>query len=65
MCFVDLENAIYRVLSKVLEWTMSKERIPAVLVRSVMSLYEAAKTRVRVGMHQGLVMSPFLFGVWW
>ena len=39
------------------------------LVRSVMSLYEGAKTRVRVdsefevkvGIHQGLVLSPFLF----
>ena len=46
-----------------------------VLVRSVMSLYEGAKTRVRVdselseelevkvGMHQGSVLSPFLFVV--
>ena len=49
--------------------------IPEVLVRSVMSLYEGAKTRarvdselseelvVKVGMHQGSVLSPFLFAV--
>ena len=45
------------------------------LVRSEMSLYEGAKTRVRInselpeefkvkmGMHQGSVVSPFLFAV--
>ena len=50
-------------------------RITEDLVRSVMSLYEGAKTRVRedsalseefevnVGMHQGSVLSPFLFAV--
>ena len=51
---------------------MRKKGIPEVLVRSVMSMYEGAKTRVRVdyelseefevkvGMHQGSVLSPFL-----
>ena len=49
--------------------------MPEVLVRSVMSLYEGAKTRVRVdselsevfevkvGMHQGSVLFPFPFAV--
>ena len=53
-------------------WARRKRRIPKVLVRSVMSLYKVAKTRVRVdselseefeakvGMHQGSVLSPFL-----
>ena len=62
MCFVDIENAFDRL---------------EVLVRSVMSLYEGAKTKVRVdselseeievkvGMHQGSVLSPFLFIHWW
>ena len=36
MCFVDME------------WAMGKNGIPEILVRSVMSLYEGAKTRVRV-----------------
>ena len=52
---------------------MRKKGIPEVLVRSVMCLYEGAKTRVRVdselseefevivGMCQGSVLSPFLF----
>ena len=54
---------------------MRKKEIPEVLVRSVMSLYEGAKTSIRVeselsdefevkvGMHQGSVLLHFLFAV--
>ena len=75
MCFVDLEKASDRVPRTELEWAMRKTEIPEVLVRSVMKLYEGAKTRVRVdsvlseefevnvGMYQGSVLSPFLFAV--
>ena len=57
------------------EWAMRKKGIPDVLVRSVMSLYDGAKTRVRVDselseefevkvrMHQGSVLSYFPFAV--
>ena len=47
MCFVDLDKAFDRVTREVLHCTMRKKGIPKVLVRSVMSLYEGAKTRVR------------------
>ena len=50
MCFVDLEKAFHRVLKRVLEWAMKKMGIPEAMVRAVMSLYEGAKTRVRVGL---------------
>ena len=52
---------------------MRKKGIPDVMVRSVMRLYKGAKTRVKVvselseefevkvGMHQGSMLSPFLF----
>ena len=65
VCFVDLVKAFDRVPRKVLELAMRKKEIQEVLVRSMMSLYEGAKTRVRVdsdlseefevklGMHQG------------
>ena len=71
MCFVDLEKGFDRVDGKVLEWSMRKKGIPEALVRSVMSLYDGANTRVighfelseefdvNVGMHQGAVLSPF------
>ena len=75
MCFVNLEKAFGRLPRKVLEWALRKRGIPEVLVGSVMSLYEGAKTWVRlhsqlseefavkVRMHQGSVLSPFLFAV--
>ena len=75
MCFVDLEKAFSSVPRKALEWALRKKEIPEVLVRSVTSLYEGAKTRVRVDselseefevkveMHQGSVQSPFLFAL--
>ena len=54
---------------------MRKIGIPEVLVRSVISLCEGEKTKVRMdselseefevkaGMHQGSVLSPFLFAL--
>ena len=75
MCFVDIEKAFDKVPRNVFEWAMMKKSISEVLVRSVMSLYEGAKTRVRgdselseefkgkMWMHQGSVMSPFLLSV--
>ena len=60
-----------RLPRKVLEWAMRKKGIPEVFAKSVMSLHEGAKTRIRVdselseefevkvGMHQGSVLSPF------
>ena len=49
MCFVDLEKAFDRVPRKVMEWAMRKRGLPEAIVRAVMSLYEGARTRVRVG----------------
>ena len=75
MYFVDLENAFNRVPRKVLGWAMRKKGIREVLFTSVMSLYERTKTRIRVdsvlseefevkvGMHQGSVLWPFLFAL--
>ena len=63
------------VSRNVLELAMSKKRTPEVLDRSVMSMYDGAITRARVDsdlseefeveveMHQGSVLSPFLFAV--
>ena len=75
MCFVDLEKAFDRVPSKVLEWALRKRGIPESMVRAVMSLYEGAKTRVRVGaelseefevrvgVQQGSVLSPLVLAI--
>ena len=54
---------------------MGKNEIPEVFVRSLVSLYDRAKTAVivdsefteefvvKVGMHQGSVLSPFIFAI--
>ena len=44
MHLMDLENALDSMPKKVLEWSMRKNGKPEVLVRSVVSLYEGAKT---------------------
>ena len=55
---------------------MRKRGVPEVMVRAVMILYEGAKTRVKVeqelseelevkvGVHQGSVLSPLVFAMW-
>ena len=75
MCFVDLEKAFDRVPRRVMEWAMRKKGLPEILVKAVMSLYEGAETKVRVrsglleefsvkvGVHQGSVLSPLLFAM--
>ena len=75
MCFVDMEKALDRVPRKVMEWAMRKKSLSEVMVLEVMSLYEGAKTRVRVGsayseklkvkvcVHQGSVLLPQLFAI--
>ena len=75
MCFVDLEKAFDRVPRKVIEWALRKKGVNERLVGAVMGLYEDAKTKVKVGpgmseafsvkvgVHQGSVLSPFLFAI--
>jgi len=71
--FVDLEKALDRVPREVIRWAMRKVGVEEWLVSTVMSMYVGAKTVVRtvygnsncfelkIGMHQGLALSPLLF----
>ena len=72
--FVDLEKAFDRVPRKVIEWALRKKLVTKRLVQAVISIYKKAKIRVQVGgghskfnvgvgVHQGLVFSPFLFSI--
>ena len=75
VCFVDMEKAFDRVPRKVMEWAMRKKGLSEVIVWAVMSLFDGAKARVRVGsvyleefkvkvgVHQGYVLSPPLFAI--
>ena len=75
ICFVDLKKAFDRVPRKVIESALRKKLVLERLVQAVMSIYKGTKTRVKVGgghseeidvgvgVHQGLVLSPFLFSI--
>ena len=71
MVFVNLEKAFDRVPRKVIWWAMSKLGVDEWKVRLVQGMYSNARSRVReryseefevkVGVHQGSVLSPLLF----
>ena len=73
MAFVDLEKAFDRVPRKVIWWALRKLGVDEWIVRPVQGMYSNARSRVRVGegyseefevkvgVHQGSVLSPLLF----
>ena len=75
MYFVDMEKAFDRVPRKVMEWDMRKKGLLEEIIQAVMSLYDDAKTRMRVrsayseefelkvGVHQGSVLLPLLLAI--
>ena len=73
MAFVDLEKAFDRVPRKVIWWALRKLGVDEWIVHLVQGMYSSARSRVRVGegyseefevkvgVHQGSVLSPLLF----
>ena len=71
--FVDLEKAFDRVPREILWWSLRKVGVEEWVVRVVQSMYHDARSKVRVngsysdsldvkvGVHQGSVLSPLLF----
>ena len=71
--FVDLEMAFDRVPREVVRWALRKLGVDEWLIRTVMALYTEAcaivrtdaglseSFEVKVGLHQGSVLSPLLF----
>ena len=71
--FVDLEKAFDRVPRKVIWWAMRKLGVEEWIVRFVQAMYSNTRNRfrvnntysdefeVKVGVHQGSVLSPLLF----
>ena len=73
MAFIDLEKAFDRVPREVIWWSLRKLGVDEWLVRLVQSMYANVHSRarvgsgysdvfpVKVGVHQGSVLSPLLF----
>ena len=73
LTFVDLEKAYDRVPRDLVYWCLRKRGVPERLVRLVKATYHGSETAVRtphgrtkefpirVGLHQGSGLSPFLF----
>ena len=73
LAFIDLEKDFDRVPREVIWWSMRKLKIDEWLVRIVQSMYKEVRSRVRVGdeysnsfdvrigVHQGSVLSPLIF----
>ena len=73
MAFVDLEKAFDQVPQKVIWWALRKLGVEEWIVRLVQGMYANVRSRVRVGegfseefevkvgVHQGSVLSPLLF----
>jgi len=73
MAFVDLEKAFDRVPRDVLWWVLRVVKVEEWIVKIIQSMYVGVKTivkidgseseefGVRVGVHQGSVLSPSLF----
>ena len=73
MAFVDLEKTFDRVPREFLWWSLRKLRVDEWLITAIKAMYEGATTavkfmsgeskefEVKVGVHQGSVLSPLLF----
>ena len=75
MAFVDLEKAFDRVPRDVLWWALRHVGVDEWIVNVIKSMYERVTTsvkmngvesesfEVKVGVHQGSVLSPLLFNI--
>ena len=73
MAFIDLEEAFDRVPREVIWWALRESGVEERLISVIKSMYDGATTAVkigaseskkfpvRVGVHQGSVLSPLLF----
>ena len=75
MVFVDLKKAFDRILRVLIENSLRRKGLVECYVKTVMKMYEEVLSQVkvggeaskeftvRVGIHQGSILSPFIFAV--
>ena len=75
LVFVDLEKAFDRVPRVLIESCLRRKGVVECYVKALMKMYkevlsqvkveseDSKKFAVRMGIHQGLVLSPFMFAV--
>ena len=75
MAFVDLEKAFDRVPREIVWWALRVMGVDEWIVKAIQAMYDGATTAVRlrdgeskefgvkVGVHQGSVLSPLLFTI--
>lgn len=75
MVFVDLEKAFDRVPRKVIWWALRRKGVIEREIQAIIDMYDGVRTavkleddrsdwfEVKVGVHQGSVLSPLLFAV--
>jgi hypothetical protein len=73
--FIDLEKAYDRVPREVLKWVLMRKEFPKININLIQEMYENSRTcvksfcgiredlNVRVDVHQGSAISPYLFSV--
>nr|ADI61822.1 endonuclease-reverse transcriptase [Bombyx mori] len=75
VAFLDMEKAFDRVPRDTIWWSLRKKNVPEHYVNVIIDMYRDARSMVRTvvgqtkpiavaeGLHQGSVLSPFLFGM--
>ena len=75
MVFIDLEKTYDKIPRNVMWWALDKHKVPTKYVGIIKDMYNNVVTRVqtsdrdrndfpiRIGLHQGSVLSPYLFAL--
>ena len=75
MVFIDLEKAYDKIPRNVMWWALDKHKVPTKYVGLIKDMYNNVVTRVRtsdgdtddfpirIGLHQGSALSPYLFAL--
>src|SRR6266540_6034374 len=69
MIFIDLEKAYDKIPRNIMWWTLEKHKVPTKYITLVKNMYHDVVSfdgdiddfPIKIGLHQGLTLSPYLF----